>query len=418
VAEVCDGTSTACPADAFAPSSVKCATAAAGSCEKDAFCTGLSATCPAKEAQAAGVECRAVAGPCDVAEVCDGTSTACPADAFAPSSVKCATAAAGSCEDDGFCSGTAATCPGTAPKGNGAPCGTNGTCQSGACIEPQTCPSGFADCDGDGTCETDLMQSAGHCGRCEIRCAARQVCRGGLCVSAPPPGRGRPAAGATEGISSVGITCEEGLVLCGEICVDTNSDAANCGGCGTRCRGNQICASGICADQDQVPADEGVTDEHSCAEGLTLCGDACADTSIDSANCGACGNRCRGNEVCAGGTCVAQDNRSPSRGQDDEVPIEEVPIEESPVEERGRNDDKSRNRDEPAEEAPVEELPVEEAPIAKAPAVELPVEDAPNPDAPAEEATAEEVPIVEEPIIEVPIEEPAEEKKSKKSKNE
>ena len=36
-----------------------------------------------------------------------------------------------------------------------------------------------------------------------------------------------------------------GLVLCGNVCVDTSVDPSNCGACGVNC-GGQYCANGIC----------------------------------------------------------------------------------------------------------------------------------------------------------------------------
>jgi cysteine-rich repeat protein len=83
VAEVCTGTSTACPADAFQASTLQCRPAA-GVCDVSEFCTGSSAACPADAFQPSTQVCRASAGVCDVAENCTGSSAACPADGFRP----------------------------------------------------------------------------------------------------------------------------------------------------------------------------------------------------------------------------------------------------------------------------------------------------------------------------------------------
>jgi hypothetical protein len=81
--------------------------------------------------------------------------------------------------------------------------------------------------------------------------------------------------------------CTGGTTLCGASCVDLNTDAANCGVCGTACTGPYSCESGICT----------------CPAGYEDCGDVCADLDIDVDNCGSCGNPCNG--VCSGGACQA-----------------------------------------------------------------------------------------------------------------
>ena len=40
--------------------------------------------------------------------------------------------------------------------------------------------------------------------------------------------------------------CPGGGDLCGTACVDTASDAANCGGCGAACGAGEGCVSGVC----------------------------------------------------------------------------------------------------------------------------------------------------------------------------
>lgn len=50
--------------------------------------------------------------------------------------------------------------------------------------------------------------------------------------------------------------CEAGKELCGETCIDTQTDASNCGGCGTVCAGYESCVLGICKyDGDECGGD-------------------------------------------------------------------------------------------------------------------------------------------------------------------
>ena len=91
--------------------------------------------------------------------------------------------------------------------------------------------------------------------------------------------------------------CAEGLSSCNGVCVDRQTDPANCGVCGNVCAAGEICFGGLCAR------------DHRCGAGLTNCNDVCVDLLIDPANCGACGHVCATGEICFGGQC-ARDNRT------------------------------------------------------------------------------------------------------------
>jgi hypothetical protein len=78
VAEVCDGVSAACPADA---KSTAVCRASAGQCDLADSCDGVGNDCPA-DAKSTAV-CRPATGVCDASESCDGVSNDCPADAKA-----------------------------------------------------------------------------------------------------------------------------------------------------------------------------------------------------------------------------------------------------------------------------------------------------------------------------------------------
>lgn len=97
--------------------------------------------------------------------------------------------------------------------------------------------------------------------------------------------------------------CATGTVLCGETCVATASDPANCGRCGVRCGPDQACCSGQCRN---LMADE----QHcsacgaECPTGKTCCGGMCRDLEREPDNCGGCGVGCQANEICLIGTCT------------------------------------------------------------------------------------------------------------------
>lgn len=100
-----------------------------------------------------------------------------------------------------------------------------------------------------------------------------------------------PAWAAKPGGSGGGPGCPAGQVKCKGKCVNTQTDAGNCGACGTVCPAGQTCSNGHC-----------------CPAGQTYCGGACMNLSADVNNCGACGHICpggnpNGSPICQNGTC-------------------------------------------------------------------------------------------------------------------
>ena len=91
------------------------------------------------------------------------------------------------------------------------------------------------------------------------------------------------------GCSHPSVDCPKAFKTCGEICVDTATDVANCGACGTACAAGQVCSAGTCAT--------------TCQTGLTACGGSCRDLQTDAANCGACGTACTPGLYCIAGAC-------------------------------------------------------------------------------------------------------------------
>lgn len=89
--------------------------------------------------------------------------------------------------------------------------------------------------------------------------------------------------------------CSEGLTSCGEYCADVTSDTSNCGGCGEACPpagANEyvVCVAGEC--------------EYACNYGATDCSGACRYLDSDPDNCGACGSACPdGTPYCVYGAC-------------------------------------------------------------------------------------------------------------------
>src|SRR5439155_25300773 len=85
--DTCNGTSDFCQ---HAPGNAgTVCRASAGDCDLDELCTGSSSTCPNDAFQPATAVCRPSGGECDPAENCTGSSATCPADAKEPAGTAC-----------------------------------------------------------------------------------------------------------------------------------------------------------------------------------------------------------------------------------------------------------------------------------------------------------------------------------------
>lgn len=90
-----------------------------------------------------------------------------------------------------------------------------------------------------------------------------------------------------------GSSCAAGQADCSGVCVDTDTSAANCGGCGIACASGEVCEAGACT-----------VAELECSPGESECADECVDTDTDGAHCGGCNNACLPGQSCQDGTCV------------------------------------------------------------------------------------------------------------------
>jgi hypothetical protein len=101
-----------------------------------------------------------------------------------------------------------------------------------------------------------------------------------------------PEAGNVDSGSDAGLVCNGGTVACGDKCVQLDFDPSNCGKCGKKCGGGEVCSAGKCGS--------------SCPPGFTECSGICVNLQGDPQNCGACGKACsnqNGVGQCTKGAC-------------------------------------------------------------------------------------------------------------------
>lgn len=105
-----------------------------------------------------------------------------------------------------------------------------------------------------------------------------------------PNNSGEVEAGAKDVQAETGIECGS-FANCNGTCVDTTIDTANCGSCGNACgKDEPYCSNGGCTE---------------CPDGLRNChdGQGCVDFKHNDKNCSGCGNACDPGTHCVGGNC-------------------------------------------------------------------------------------------------------------------
>ena len=222
-------------------------------------------------------------------------------------------------------------------------CGNGEVCDSGLCAT--SCASGRIECNGGCidpmtdrmNCGADSCDSAaGGAGGAGsgVACADGEVCSAGSCTTSCPAGQlvcdnrcvevstNRDFCGATDcsapatsgdkcdsgEVCSSGTcttSCPSGQVVCGNRCIDPDTDRLFCGASddcigvndGESCGDGTICSAGSC--------------ETSCPTNFLICNDKCVDPAINPNFCGATncgppatsGDTCESGEICASGAC-------------------------------------------------------------------------------------------------------------------
>jgi hypothetical protein len=194
------------------------------------------------------------------------------------------------------------------------------------CVAPGqcgvSCPTGTADCNGDGSCETNTTNSNQHCGSCGNACGSGKSCVNSVCTdntTCDPACTGGRVCTGSPGF----CTCpDDNPTLCNGQCTDPRSDKRFCSPfreqCGFACAAgdDNQCCDGQCTFLPGCTANSNMTDckRNHCGECGNPCldeGSACCDGAcvpVDDKNCGYCGNDCVKNGgpgwSCINGTCT------------------------------------------------------------------------------------------------------------------
>lgn len=204
--------------------------------------------------------------------VCNSTSTACYASCNSPAQCK---------------GGTACSASQCGPKTNGSPCGGDGECMSGNCVDGTCCNKPQSMCNGCQAC--NLASSPGTCANVPTGSDPHSVC---------PTNNATCTAG---GCSAGACTPAASSVTCSSSCASTNQlTVKKCSGTALGCSGSPMtssCPSNlVCATGTSCAANCNAHGDADCLGGYYCAGGNCTPKLGD-------GSTCTGNNQCTSGAC-------------------------------------------------------------------------------------------------------------------
>ncbi|MDQ3692476.1 MAG: hypothetical protein M3464_02455 [Chloroflexota bacterium] len=146
------------------------------------------------------------------------------------------------------------------------------------------CDAGYRD-DGAGCVDIDECTEGSH--NCDQNATCTNTAGAFTCACIPPDTGGGETC------------CSPGRTDCGGTCANLKTDEQHCGNCDTQCQDGSVCA--VCK-----AGCSGQPDARCCPAGRrTNCAGKCVNLKTDEKSCGRCGKRCKPNQVCKRGVCVA-----------------------------------------------------------------------------------------------------------------
>jgi hypothetical protein len=95
------------------------------------------------------------------------------------------------------------------------------------------------------------------------------------------------------------VDCAPSYKACSPlVCTNVQTDASNCGSCGNACSTGRICLAGQCSINPALLA------RKMCAYPNSVCNGNCVNTQTDASNCGLCGTKCPTGGSCSSGVCA------------------------------------------------------------------------------------------------------------------
>lgn len=220
-----------------------------------------------------------------------------------PAGQGCSAGMCGACVAPQVACGTACVVLGTDNKNCGkcgASCGSNQVCSGGQCTTH--CGSGFTTCGGGRDAGADAATSDAAADS-SSDATTDATASDATASDASPSDAAADAARDSGGTDAGGVDAGGGPLYC----ADTQTDPANCGGCGVACSAGHACKGGSC--QLDCP-----TGKHACnASNLCIPDGTCctsADCTVTGQRCNGPGDTCKcptGQKLCAASnSCIDQ----------------------------------------------------------------------------------------------------------------